>query len=46
MRGADMWSMPSWVLFSWKGFTAEAEPVGIVCLIDWISIVLVAWRIM
>lgn len=40
-----MRSMPSCLLFSWKGFAAEAERVGIVCLTDWISIVLVVWRI-
>ena len=26
-----------------KGFTAESEPVGIVCLKGWISIVLIVW---
>ena len=28
---------------SWKGVAAESEPVNIVCLIGWISIVLIAW---
>ena len=26
---------------SWKGFAAESEPIGIVCLTGWISIVLI-----
>jgi len=28
---------------SWKGVAAESEPVGIVCFIGWISIVLIVW---